>query len=100
MVARNGCNPVPEVTVVPGKYRRSIYESGEGGFPYVYYEIDDMGHSDYTDRTADGNSALTMWNFMSRYTLDAPCDRTLRWRLNIDAKDFDPGGTRMDRELR
>ncbi len=90
MVARNGCNPVPEVTVVPGKYRRSIYESGEGGFPYVYYEIDDMGHSDYTDRTADGNSALTMWNFMSRYTLDAPCDRTLRWRLNIDAKDFVP----------
>ncbi|MDE7408582.1 MAG: prolyl oligopeptidase family serine peptidase [Muribaculaceae bacterium] len=90
MVARNGCNPVPEVTVVNGRYTRSDYTTGDGGFPYVYYEIDDMGHNDYTDKTDEGNSAQTMWNFMSRYTLNDQCDKTLKWRLNIDAEGFDP----------
>lgn len=90
MIARNGCNPVPKVTTVTGKYTKSVYEPGEGGFPYVYYEIDGMGHSDYTDRTEDSNSALTMWNFMSKYTLNDVCDKTLKWQLNIDADGFDP----------
>ena len=90
MVARNGCNPVPEVTVVNGRYTRSDYTTGDGGFPYVYYEIDGMGHNDYTDKTDEGNSAQTMWNFMSRYTLNDQCDKTLKWRLNIDAEGFDP----------
>lgn len=90
MVARNGCDPIPEVTVVNGRYTRSDYAPGEGGFPYVYYEIDGMGHNDYTDKTDEGNSAQTMWNFMSKYTLDDQCDRTLKWRLNIDADGFDP----------
>lgn len=90
MIARNGCNPVPEVSEVAGKYRKSVYAATEGGFPYVYYEVDDMWHNDYTDRTDDGNSALTMWRFMSQYTLDADCDTTLKWRLNIDTPDFSP----------
>lgn len=90
MVARNGCNPIPEVSTVTGKYRCSVYEAGEGGFPYVYYEIDGMGHSDFTDKTPEGNSALTMWNFMSQYTLDEDCDKTLKWRLNIDTEGFNP----------
>lgn len=90
MVARNGCHPVPQVTTVEGQYRCSIYEAGEGGFPYVYYEIDGMGHNDYTDKTPDGNSAQTMWNFMSQYTLEDQCDTTLKWRLNIDTEGFEP----------
>lgn len=90
MIARNGCNPVPKVTHVAGKYTLSEYAAGEGGFPYVYYEIDGMGHNDYTDKTAEGNSALSMWNFMSRYKLDDACDKTLKWRLNIDNEGFDP----------
>ena len=90
MVARNGCNPIPVVTSVTGKYTKRIYEAGDGGFPYVYYEIDGMGHNDYTDRTEDNNSALTMWNFMSNYSLKDNCDKTLKWRLNIDTKGFDP----------
>ena len=40
MVARVGANPVPVKTSVSGKYDKSVYEAGEGGFPYVYYEID------------------------------------------------------------
>ncbi|MDE6648357.1 MAG: prolyl oligopeptidase family serine peptidase [Muribaculaceae bacterium] len=90
MVARNGCDPVPEKTVASGRYTKSVYREGDGGFPYVYYEIDGMGHNDFTENTEEGNSALTMWNFMSRYRLDDPCDKTLKWRLNIDAEGFDP----------
>ncbi|MDE6785511.1 MAG: prolyl oligopeptidase family serine peptidase [Muribaculaceae bacterium] len=90
MVARNGCNPLPEVTDINGRFTKSVYNSEEGGFPYVYYEIDGMGHNDFTDKTEEGNSAQTMWNFMSQYTLKEPCDKTLKWRLNIDADGFDP----------
>ena len=90
MVARNGCDPIPAVSSVEGKYHRSVYEAGEGGFPYVYYEIEGMGHNDYTDKTPEGNSALTMWNFMSQYTLSDKCDPTLKWRLNIDTEGFVP----------
>ncbi len=90
MIARNGCNPIPEKTDIPGRFTKSVYGAGEGGFPYVYYEIDGMGHNDFTDKTEEGNSAQTMWNFMSQYTLKDPCDKTLKWRLNIDADGFDP----------
>lgn len=90
MVARNGCNPIPEQTNIAGKYTKSIYAAGEGGFPYVYYEIDGMGHNDFTEKTEEGNSAQTMWNFMSQYTLKDSCDKTLKWRLNIDAEGFEP----------
>lgn len=90
MIARNGCNPIPEKTVVDGKYTKSVFEAGEGGFPYVYYEVDGMGHNDYTDHTEDGNSAQTMWNFMSQYSLNDACDKTLKWRLNIDTEGYDP----------
>lgn len=90
MVARNGCNPVAEQTVVDGKYTKNIYKADEGGFPYVYYEVDGMWHSDYTDNTEDGNSAQTMWNFMSQYTIKDECDPTLKWRLNIDSDGFIP----------
>lgn len=90
MVARNGCFPLPETKVESGRFRRQTYKAGPGGFPFVYYEIDGMGHNDYTDHTPEGNSALTMWNFMSQYTLTDSCDRTLKWRLNIDTKGFSP----------
>lgn len=90
MVSRNGCNPVPEVTEVSGKYRKSVYAAANGGFPYVYYEVDGMGHQPWCNGTEDGNSSVTMWKFMSQYTLDSKCDRQLKWCLNIDAEGFEP----------
>jgi hypothetical protein len=90
MVARLGANPVPTKTTVSGKYRKSIYEAGEGSFPYIYYEIDGMGHEPGTNKTEDGNSALTMWNFFKQYTLDTPCDTTLKWAPRIEAEGYSP----------
>lgn len=90
MVARNGANPVAEVKTVSGKYKKSVYAATEGGFPYVYYEVDGMGHNDYTSNTEDSNSALTMWKFFEQYTLSSPCDNTLKWRPNIDAEGWAP----------
>ena len=90
IVARNGACPVAKKTTVAGKYDKSIYEATEGGFPYIYYEIDDMGHSDFTDNTEDGSSSLTMWNFFKKYTLDTPCDKTLKWMPRIEEEGFDP----------
>lgn len=90
MVARNGAFPVPEKTKVSGKYDKSVYPATEGGFPYIYYEVDGMGHNDYTDRTEDKNSALTMWKFMKQYTLSSERDETLKWRPCTDAEGYDP----------
>jgi len=90
MVARNGCNPVPKVTTVSGKYTKYEYAAGEGGFPYIFYAMDGMGHNDYTSNTPEGSSALTMWNFMSQFKLDDACDKTLKWRLNIDTEGYEP----------
>lgn len=89
MVARNGCNPVPTVTKGTN-YTKSFYAAGYNSFPYVYYEIDGMGHNDYTSYTEDGNSALTMWNFISNYKLTDTCDRTLKWNPNLDLNGFEP----------
>lgn len=89
MVARNECNPVPKKTRGTG-YDKSVYEATEGSFPYVYYEIDNMGHNDFTSQTEDGNSAMTMWKFMSQYTLDSPCNTTLVWQPHIEAVGWDP----------
>lgn len=90
MVARNGANPVPVRTSVAGKYDKNVFEATEGGFPVIYYEVDGMGHNDWTANTEDGNSSLTMWNFFKQYTLDTPCDITLKWRPNIDAEGYEP----------
>lgn len=90
MVARLGANPVPKKTTVSGKYDKSIYEAADGSFPYVYYEIDDMPHSAYTDRTPEGHSGKTMWNFFKQYTLDTPCDTTLKWRPRIEEEGYAP----------
>ena len=90
MVARNGANPVPQKTTKNGKYTKSVYEAGEGGFPVIFYEIDGMGHSDYTDNTEDGSSAQTMWNFFKQYTLDSECDTTLKWRPRIETEGYAP----------
>lgn len=90
MVARLGANPVPETTRVSGKYTKYDYKAGTDGFPYVYYVIDGMGHNGYTSNTPEGNSTLTMWNFMSQYTLDSECDATLKWNPNLDAAGFVP----------
>ncbi|MBO4673631.1 MAG: prolyl oligopeptidase family serine peptidase [Bacteroidaceae bacterium] len=90
MVARVGANPVPEVTTVKGKYTKSVYAAQEGGFPYIYYVIDGMGHNDFTNNTEDGSSAKTMWKFLSQYTLDSPCDATLKWRPSLETEGFVP----------
>jgi poly(3-hydroxybutyrate) depolymerase len=103
MVARVGANPVPVKTSVSGKYDKSVYEAGEGGFPYVYYEIDGMGHNAGTNKTPEGlsmsddipedqktGSAKTMWNFFKQYTLDAPCDKTLKWRPRLETEGYHP----------
>ena len=89
MVARLGANPVPTTTTGNG-YTKSFYAAGDGSFPYVYYEIDGMGHVDYTDKTEDGNSAQTMWNFFEQYTLDSQCDETLKWAPSIETQGYDP----------
>ena len=90
MVARNGANPVPKKTVVSGKYTKSIYEAGEGGFPIIFYEIDGMGHNDFTNNTEKNSSAQTMWDFFQQYTLDSPCDTTLKWRPRIETESYAP----------
>ena len=78
-----------EITTT-GKYDKSVYEAGEGSFPYIYYEMDGMGHNDYTGNTPEGNSSKTMWNFFKEYTLDSPCDTTLKWRPRIETKGYTP----------
>ena len=90
MVARLGANPVAVKTTVAGKYDKSIYEASEGSFPYIYYEVDGMGHNDFTTNTEDGNSSLTMWRFFRQYTLDTPCDTTLKWMPRIETVGFSP----------
>ena len=90
MVARIGANPMPTKTTVSNKYRKSIYEAGEGSFPYIYYEIDGMGHNGYTANTEEGHSGKTMWNFFKQYTLDTPCDTTLKWAPRIETEGYDP----------
>jgi poly(3-hydroxybutyrate) depolymerase len=90
MVARNGANPVPTTTTKSGKYTKNVYEAGEGGFPVIFYEIDGMGHSPFTNNTEVGSSSQTMWNFFKEYTLDAPCDTTLKWRPRIETEGYDP----------
>ena len=90
MVDRNGANPVPVVTTKSGKYTKNVYEAGEGGFPIIFYEIDGMGHSPFTNNTEDNSSTQTMWNFFKEYTLDAPCDTTMKWRPRIETEGYDP----------
>lgn len=89
MVARLGANPVPTTTTGNG-YTKNVYAAGDGSFPYVYYEIDGMGHNDYTANTEDGNSAQTMWNFFKNYTLDSQCDETLKWAPRIETAEYNP----------
>ncbi len=90
MVARNGANPVPVKTTKSGKYTKSVYEAGEGGFPVVFYEIDGMGHNPFTQNTEKNSSSQTMWDFFQQYTLDSPCDTTLKWRPRIEAEGYAP----------
>ncbi|MBQ9362425.1 MAG: prolyl oligopeptidase family serine peptidase [Bacteroidaceae bacterium] len=90
MVARNGANPVPVTKTVNGKYDKSVYEAMEGSFPYIYYEIDGMGHSDFTANTEVGSSSQTMWNFFKQYTLDTPCDTTLKWFPRLETEGYIP----------
>jgi len=90
MVARNGCNPVPETTTKSGKFTKKVYAAGEGGFPIVFYSMNGMGHSPETNATEEGNASKTMWNFMKQYTLDSPCDPTLKWRPCIEQEGWEP----------
>ena len=89
MVARVGANPVPVVTK-NSLYTKSVYEAKEGGFPYIYYEIEGMEHVGYTSNTPEGHSGKTMWNFMKQYTLDSPRDETLKWRPALETEGFKP----------
>ena len=90
MVARIGANPVPQKTVIKNKYDKSVYEAAEGSFSYIYYEIGGMGHNDFTDNIATGSSSQVMWNFFKKYTLDTPCDRTLKWKPRIETEGYLP----------
>lgn len=90
IIARNGCNPVPEVTNVTSKGKKSVYAATEGSFPYILYEVTGMGHESDTNATEDGNSAKTMWKFLSQYRLDDACDSTLIWRPNIEVENYSP----------
>jgi predicted esterase len=90
MVARNGSLPVPETGSVTGSYDKSVFPAGEGGFPFVYYEVDNMGHEPFTTYTEEGSSVLTMWNFMSQYSLDSPCDTTLKWHPYVQLDGWTP----------
>ena len=90
MVARLGANPVPQKTTSSGRYDKSVYEGVEGSFPYTYYEINGMGHNDFTDKTPEGNSAQTIWNFFKEYTLDSPYDTNHRWRPRIETTGYQP----------
>lgn len=90
MVARNGANPAPTVETKSGKYKKSVFAAGEGGFPIVFYEVDGMGHEPATSNTEDGNASKTMWNFMKQYTLDDACDITLKWRPCIEQEGWEP----------
>lgn len=90
MVARNGACPVPERTSVAGKYDKNVYAAQDGGFPVIFYEVDGMGHNDFTTNTEEGNSSLTMWNFFKQYTLDSPCDTTLKWKPCIETENYEP----------
>ena len=89
MVARNGCNPVPETTTKTG-FTKKVYAAGEGGFPIVFYSIKGMGHSPETSATEEGNASKTMWEFMKQYRLDDPCDPTLKWRPCIEQEGWTP----------
>ena len=89
MVARMGANPVP-VKTYGNNYTKSVYQATDGSFPFIYYEIDGMGHDTFTSNTEDGNSSLTMWKFFKNYTLDTPCDTKLKWMPRIETSGFIP----------
>ncbi len=90
MVARNGAKPIPVKTVKSGKYTKSVYEAMDGGFPIIFYEIDGMGHNDFTSNTEKNSSSQTMWDFFQQYTLDSPCDTTLKWNPRLDTEGYAP----------
>jgi len=85
-----GANPVPVKTTVNGRYTKSVYEATDGSFPYIFYEVDGMGHDAFTTNTEDGNSSLTMWKFFKNHTLDNPCDTKLKWMPRIETSGFNP----------
>ena len=90
MVARIGANPVPVKTTVTGKYDKSVYEALDNSFPYIYYEIDGMGHNDFTNNIESNNSSQVMWDFFKQYSLDMPCDTTLKWMPRIETEEYLP----------
>ena len=90
MVARIGANPVPVKTTVSGKYDKSVYEAAEGSFPYTYFEINGMGHNDFTSNIELNNSTQVMWDFFKQYSLDMPCDTTLKWMPRIETENYLP----------
>jgi hypothetical protein len=49
-----------------------------------------MGHEAFTNKTEDSSSSQTMWNFFKQYTLDSPCDTTLKWRPRIETEGYEP----------
>ena len=71
MVARNGCNPVPEETKKSGKFTKKVYQAGEGGFPIVFYSINGMGHSPETNANANVYPSLQFIAGNYRLTFNA-----------------------------
>lgn len=97
MVTRNGCNPVAKESTGSAKtvdgtsttYTKYEYAVGDGGFPYIYYNVAAMGHNDACTIGSKSSSQI-MWEFMSQYSLDSECDKTLKWKEQVDANGYAP----------
>lgn len=97
MVTRNGCNPVAKESTGSAKtvdgtsttYTKYEYAAGDGGFPYIYYNVAAMGHNDACTIGSKSSSQI-MWEFMSQYSLDSECDKTLKWKEQVDANGYAP----------
>lgn len=97
MVTRNGCNPVAKESTGSAKtvdgtsttYTKYEYAAGDGGFPYIYYNVAAMGHNDFCT-IGSKSSSQVMWEFMSQYSLDSSCDKTLKWQEQVDANGYAP----------
>lgn len=91
MVARNGCNPVPQTTEVSGKYIKKVYKGISGRtFDYTTIEVDGLGHYYASENLENYNTSKVLWEFFNNYTLDSPYDSNFAWGLNFDANGFDP----------
>ena len=86
-IMRGGCNPIPEVEEKTGVYTKRYYAGTKGGFDFLYYSLDGIGHeyrnSDYF------NTSREICNFVSRYSLDDSYDENLKWNPQLQMRALD-----------